>query len=107
MSPSKTVKCSTCQVQNLDSVSACDYFGSVETLGLFNISDLLFISQKETSISDKLGLAAREAINKYCSKEGCFHHRAVIIIGLLSSDIQDCLKLTPAATKSSSSEFAN
>ena len=47
MSPSKSVKCSTCQVQNLDGVSACDCFGSVETLGLFTISDLLFILQKK------------------------------------------------------------
>ena len=102
MSPSKTVKCSTCQVQNLDSVSACDCFGSVETLGLFNISDLLFISQKK-----KLQSVINSDLQQEKPSINIAQKKAVSIIGLLSSDIQDCLKLTAAATKSSSSEFAN
>ena len=101
MSPSKTVKCSTCQVQNLDSVSACDCFGSVETLGLFTISDLIFISQK------KLQSVINSDLQQEKPSINITQKKAISIIGLLSSDIQDCLKLTVAATKSSSLQFAN
>ena len=102
MSPSKSIKCSTCQVQNLASVSACDRFGTVETLGVFTISDLLFISQRK-----KLQSVINLDLQQEKASINIAERKVVSTIGLLSLDIQDCLKLTAAATKSSSSEFAN